>query len=79
MIAFCVLIMLIELTASDGKKFAVNVYQIAQVFDIRKGVKLVFCDGLELIAKETYEEFCFLVNSRCQSIGLECAILRRNV
>ena len=71
--------MLIELTASDGKKFAVNVYQIAQVVDTRKGVKLYFCDGLELTAKETYEEFCFLVNSRRQSIGPEYAILSKKL
>ena len=71
--------MLIELTSSDGKKFAVNVYQIAQVVDTRKGVKLYFCDGLELTAKETYEEFCSLVNSRNQFIGPERGIFRKNV
>ena len=71
--------MLIELTSTNGEKFAVNLYQIAQAHDTKKGLRLYFCDGVELTVKETYEEFCSLVNSRCQSIGLEYAILRRNV
>ena len=71
--------MLIEFTALDGKKIDINVYQIAQVFDTKKGAKICFCDGLDITVRESFFDLCTLVNSRNYFIGPEYAILSKNV
>ena len=69
--------MLIELTALDGKKIAINVYQIAQVFDTKKGARICFCDGLDITVRESLFDLCSLVNSRNHFIGPEYAVLNK--
>ena len=68
--------MLIELTCLDGKKTAINVYQIALIFETKKGVKVVFCDGFEQAFRESLSEICSLVNARSRFLGPEYAVLK---